>query len=308
MIQPVLRSVVARLCVVAFMIAWKPALAGPTSAYYLTAGDQFLTPGNPGMNWVVQGDSVIDSWVQHHPELDGEYAIAVSGTVRTLGNGTFNRHHAGSEYTLAGVYTGTDFPYPPVGPNVAFYDGTTNGSANFSVDYIGGGVYRFNTDWTNPVLLFNVPVNYVGISYDTTNDSLWLAYTNGRVVENRSLTGALLYSFPTPISMSALAWDPADNTLWMGSSSTRGTLYQYSKAGVLLDSVFYPSLANQEILGGEFAIPEPSSVIFALFAGASSLIAPVRRRRKRSVTGAACDSNSACGIGRHHIHCGNCME
>src|SRR5215207_4584606 len=264
MIRCILHSLLA-LCLNTAIISCAAIAAGPTSAYYLTAGDQFLTPGNPGMNWVVQGSSVINSWVQHHPELDGEYAIAVSNTVRTLGNGTFNHHHAGSEYTLAGVYTGTDFLYPSVGPNVAFYDGATNGSANFSVDYIGGGVYRFNSDWTNPVLLFNAPVNYLGITYDSTNNSLWLSYFNGLVVENRSLSGSLLASFPTPSGMAALALDPADNTLWMDTPSTRGTFYQYSKAGVLLGTVTFSTLTNQEILGGEFAVvPEPNTFVISI--------------------------------------------
>jgi hypothetical protein len=201
--------------------------------------------------------------------------------VRTLGNGTFNRHHPGSEYTLDGIYTGVDFPYPPVGSTVAFYDGTTNGSANFSVDYIGGGVYQFGTDWTNPVRLFNVPANYLGITYDATNDSLWLA-TNGLTIENRSLTGVVRSSFAVPFfGSSALALDPADNTLWLGTPSTRGTFYQYSKSGVLLDTVTYPTLVNQEILGGEFAfVPEPSSAVITVLAAVWPLIAicDVRRR------------------------------
>src|SRR5450755_1436854 len=56
------------------------ASAGPVGMYYLTAGDQ-------GTNWVVQGTTVVTSGTQAHTANLGEYAIALTGgTVRTLGN------------------------------------------------------------------------------------------------------------------------------------------------------------------------------------------------------------------------------
>jgi hypothetical protein len=260
---------------IAAFIMCAEALADPLSPYYLTAGDN-------GMNWVVQGNAVINSWSQQHPENLGEYAIAVASHVRTLGNGNPSSRHPGSEYTLAGIYTGTDFPYPVA--NAAFYDGATDGTHNYSVDYeSGGGVYQFDADWTNPNLLFSVPPSYLGITYDATNDSLWLSQFGGSIVANYSLSGTLLSSFVTSLgSITALALDPADNTLWMGSQGTQGTFYQYSKAGVQLDTVFYASLQSQNTLGGEFRlVPEPASLFLGLTA-----VALIRHRKPFSIRAA----------------------
>jgi hypothetical protein len=222
------------------LIVPNAALAvGPVSKLYLTAGDE-------NMNWVVQGASVTNSWTQHNI---GEYAIAILNTVRTLG--VFG---PGSEYTLSGTYTGTNFAYPF--NNQAVYDGTTNGILNYTVDYGGGGVYSTKTDWSNPTLLFSTTAGYIGIAYDSTDGTLWLSSFNGNTVEHRSLQGALISSFVVPFSrITCLALDPADDTLWMGSQSTEGTFYQYSKTGVQLSTVIYSALLSQNTLGGEFVVP-----------------------------------------------------
>ena len=54
------------------------------------------------------------------------------------------------------------------------------------------------------------------------------------------------------VALAMIAVDPADNTLWMGSQNAQGSFYQYSKSGTALGSVFYPALASQNTLGGEF--------------------------------------------------------
>ena len=244
---------------------------GPTGTYYLTAGE----PG--GTNWAVQGNAVVNSWPQHHPESGGEYAIAVSSTVRTLGSNQIT-NHPGSEYTLNGTYTGTDYAYPSV--TNRFYDGTTDGSFNYSVDYSGGGVYRMNSDWSQSTLLFNSVTNALGITYDPSNNSLWISSFNTNTVVDYSLTGTPLSSFSVPFSkITCLALDPADQTLWMGSQSTEGTFYQYSKAGAQLNTQFYSALANQNTLGGEFAVPEPGT-IGLLGLGSAVLVLGAWRRRK----------------------------
>jgi hypothetical protein len=224
--------------------------AGPLTEYYLTAGDQ-------GTNWVVQGITVTASFPQHHPEDQGEYAIAVTDTVRTLGNGNVALgrvpSHAGSEYTLSGIYTGTDFVYPV--DAFGFYDGATDGRFNYSVDFYGGGVYRFNSNWSNPVLLFPTAPGYMGITFDIATNTLWLSFYNGNMVEHRSLTGAVISSFSVAATPSALALDPADGTLWLTAQQPQGILFQYSQSGVPLGSVAYPELVDQNTLGGEFAVP-----------------------------------------------------
>ncbi len=213
--------------------------AGPMSKLFLTAGDQ-------NTNWVVQGPLVVTSWTQHN---GSEYPITVFNTVRTLGLAS---GISGAEYTLSGAFTGVTYPYP-LGAGTNLYDGTTDTKLNYSVDFDSGNVYSFKSDWTNPTFLFSEPAGFLGIAYDATDNSLWLANFNGTTIEHRSLFGTLISSFTVPFtSITFLAIDPADNTLWMGSQNTEGSFYQYLKTGVQLSSVFYPALVKQNTLGGEF--------------------------------------------------------
>jgi hypothetical protein len=228
---------------------------GPVSPYYLTAGDQ-------GLNFVIQGTSVA-AFPQHHPEDSGEYAIVVTDTIRTLGSGNIALGrippHNGSEYTIAdayiaaGQYTGTDFPYPVT--SAGFFDGATDGRFNYSVAFYGGGVYRFNADWSHPALLFATPEGYWGITWDPATNTLWLSdYWNNRL-EHRTMNGAVLSSFPVAMNPAALALDPADGTLWLTAFQPQGRLFQYTRNGDSLGEISYPELWEQNTLGGEFAVP-----------------------------------------------------
>jgi hypothetical protein len=265
---------------IAFAIAPTVAVAGPLSPYYVTAGDQ-------GHNYILQGNTAT-LFNQANAANGGEYAIAVTDTVRTLGNGNAGQHGLGSQYTLAGVYTGVNYTYPASLSATAFYDGTSDGRSNYSVDFLTGAVYRLNADWTSPSILFNLSRSgLIGITYDTTNNSLWISAFSGNTISNYSLTGALLSTFnATQSTLSCLALDSADNTLWVGSQSTLGTFYQYSKTGVLLSTVTYAALVNQNTLGGEFsvgAVPEPSAIALLGLGGALGL-GLLRRRTGRQGT------------------------
>lgn len=243
---------------------------GPTSNYFLTAGDD-------GNGWIAQGTNATSFGLQNN-----EFAVAVNSTVRTLANGnTPSSTVLGSEYTLGGVFTGTTYAYPA---NASFYDGTTDGTFNYSVDYSSGDVYRMNSDWSNPTVLFNVGGDgYLGITYDASNASLWVSNFNGFDVRQYTLGGSLLSTFNLPFTASSsLALDPADGTLWMGSQGTQGTFYQYSQAGVQLSTVTYNDLVSQNTLGGEFAVtaasaPEPGSL--ALLGLVVPVVGLVRRRK-----------------------------
>jgi PEP-CTERM motif len=229
------------------------ASAGPISTWYLTAGDQ-------GNNWIVQG-TTSTSFTQQ----GDEYAIAVGNTVKTLDNGNCGGSGCGlgAEYSLAGVYTGTNYSYP--GIQASFYDGASDGINIYSVDYNSDGVYSFDSNWGNPVLLFNTGVTSdLGITYDSSDNTLWISEFNGNQVSHYSLTGTLLGSFASAHSaLTSLALDPADGTLWMGSQETLGTFYQYSKTGTLLSTETYANMVNENTLGGEFAartVPEPTTL------------------------------------------------
>jgi hypothetical protein len=159
------------------------------------------------------------------------------------------------------------------------YDGTTDGSYNYIVDYQFGIVYRTNRDYTNPVALFSPQYSGWAVTYDATNNSLWVSDEAYGVVDDFSLSGTLLSSFNTGHMFgAALALDPADETLWLvnddGHSTDYGYLEQYSKAGALLSIGPYVG----QTWGGEFNEPEPSS--FALLcSGVGILFWQYRLRR-----------------------------
>ena len=229
-----------------------PAGSGPVSKLYLTAGEQ-------NHNFIVQGNTVTQSNVA----VGKESAIAVSGDVRTLIPSSAGST-GGANYDLNFTDTGGRYT-----STFNFFDGTTDGTHNYSVNYNIGSenVYQTDRNWQTPVALFQVPEAYLGITYDRTNNSLWISNFHGTTVGDYSLTGTLLSSFNTTFnSITCLSLDPADNTLWMGSQNTKGTFYQYSKGGVFLQSDTYAALANQNTLGGEFniaapAVPEASTTV-----------------------------------------------
>ncbi len=255
-------------------LAGRAVAQGPIGTYYLTAGDQ-------GTNWIIQGTTAT-SFAQNQAADRGEYGIAVTSTVQTLGNGNAGEMGLGSQYTLGGVYTGTNYAYPAV--TASFYDGTTDGTHNYSVGFTDGLVYQMNLDWSKPVVLFDTHAGAgdLGITYDSANNSIWVSSFVSNSVTDYTLSGTVLSSFTGPnVELTSLAYDPSDGTLWMGSQNQEGTFWQYSTSGVQLQSQFYAALAGQNTLGGEFsinAVPEPSSLALCGL-GALALAGYARRRR-----------------------------
>jgi hypothetical protein len=210
---------------------------------------------------------------------------------------------------LSGIPTGTTWSGtpPPAGEAYnTFFDGTSDGTRNYTVEYrnsnqvsgidLEANVIATDLNWQNPVVLFSIPGvlfpqrAFAGVTYDPTNNSLWFSGSGSLDVVDYSLTGELLSSFtagvvsPTRI---ALAFDPADATLWLTNCCNQ--LYQYSRVGILLQSGTPSGLPDQgEFTAGEFAepvpsgVPEPSTLpLFATGLGILGLLAS-RRRRLRS--------------------------
>ncbi len=223
--------------------------AGPLSPYYLTFDIRERID-------VVQGLNIINSWPMwnyHNNNYHNvEFAIAVDTTVRTLGEhgaGTW-----GAEYTLGGIFTGNLY----LNNYGHFLDSTTDGQHNYLIDKNSGNVLQTDSSYQNPQVLFNAS-GFAFITWDPTNNSLWIANWGGQV-ENRTLSGTLLSSFNTGIStgQTALALDHADGTLWLSEWGNQGWFRQYDKSGNLLQQVY---IAGAEFpLGGEFQLPEPGTL------------------------------------------------
>ena len=142
-----------------------------------------------------------------------------------------------------------------------FYDATTNGSHIFAWDYEFSAAFRFDLDWTNPVELFDLPgqADFMGITYDPSNDSLWISGWDLQTIRNYSQDGTLLSSFtPNHNLTSALALDPTDETLWFSAFGT-GKFHNYSRTGTLLGDADAPG----DLFGGEIvvSVPEPHSAL-----------------------------------------------
>ena len=251
---------------------------GPTSPYYL---DDYSN----STVYIVQGASVVGSFALSGYSgnvYDQQGSLAVGATIAThgifSGYGSFQAGH----YTLGGTPTGVGYDSYAAEPGLAYeysYDGTTDGTYNYYVQYDGyttgntnvENVVRTDLDWQNPAVLFsvqtlaNICCEFLGISYDPANDSLWVSGWGLTDIRDYSLSGTLLSSFSTGHYYNgALANDPADGTLWIAYDEG-SQLEHYSTAGALLQSGTPIGLPGCCYLAGEFqltraAVPEPASL------------------------------------------------
>ena len=256
---------------------------GPLDNYYITSGNTLPT----GHNIIINHLST-----QVTNQANGEeFPIAVYGDVRTANSGQVGLSSAtqGAQYDLAFNYTGTNYSAFALdgNDNNLFYDGTTDGKNNYVVSYgYSGKVYSTDRSWGSLTPLFKAGTfgTNLGITYDGSNNSLWISNWTGSTINDYSMSGVLLGSFSTGIvDMTSLALDPRDGTLWFGSQTTKGTFYQYSRGGAFLQSDYYANLANENTLGGEFNLgaPTPTPEPFTLALGALGIATAIRRRMRR---------------------------
>jgi len=264
--------------VVAGLFAVSAAHAAPTSTLYMVDN----TSGPPSQLWTVQGGTGV---ITSTPIGAWDEAIAVTNTIKTLGWdwGDTGLGVSGSQYTLSGVPTGTTYSNPL--PGSIFFDGASDGTNNYSVDWNTGTVYKFNGSWANPTVLFTDNLGGAGdkgITYDTTNNTLWLDNTWNNELYHYTLNGTLISSFllnpdvSGDYAYSGLALDPADHTLWVWDGIN--SLEQFSQNGVLLSSLFVSN--TEQFQGMEFAeaTPTPIPGALLLFGPGLAGLAFVRRR------------------------------
>ena len=273
---PDFRAHAAVIVAAAMLFTGKGQAAGPTSELFLTVDPTTTSARVIG----IQGTNALFN-VPQSPTAQGQSPIAVNGTVRTLGFGAGNSY-VGAEYTLAGVPTGSTYAFPAALGSEEVDDGTTDGSFNYTWGVTSGIAYRLNLDWTNPVPLFtlgNAAGSRLGITYDASNNSLWIAGftgTIGTLISDYSLSGTLLSSFNIGHGFSgALALNPADGTLWLSNLISGGTLTleQYARSASGSFATTHPLLSSQTYtgisdgaFGGEFrytgtVVPEPSTAL-----------------------------------------------
>src|SRR5262245_2069129 len=141
-------------------VAVAPHPRAQVSEYFLMAGDQ-------GKFHVIQNGVLLRSWSPAIGTAQYQYPLAVTNTIRTMGA---NPLEIGAEYDLSGVDLTTRYTHPATTP-VRSWDGTTDGSSNYTVD---GSVFRLDQTWSNPVYLFG-GVGIGSLTYDPTNNSLWVS-------------------------------------------------------------------------------------------------------------------------------------
>lgn len=212
-----------------------------------------------------------------------DYPIAVSGDIRTKGSGQSPNSDHGGLYDLNGNWLSTDYAgFDYDGFNHLFYDGATDGSRHFLVNYgLLGGVYSTDRNWGNMTKLFDLGgfSEHLGITYDVQRGTLWIAdYSPTARISEYDLSGRLLSSFDSGLGngICALAMDYSDNTLWMGRTDGTGVYHHFDRTGNFLGSFQNNVLANMNTLGGEFnVVPEPASIL-AIAVG----LAALRKKRQ----------------------------
>lgn len=258
--------------------------AGPASELFLTPAQNRLVG--------VSGASVQLNVGQ--AAGGGQSPLAINNTVRAL---PFNFNNSGAEYTLAGAPTGNTYAFPGALGTESLLDGATDGSFNYAWGFGQGVLYQFSLNWTNPIVIFslgNGSGSRLGLTYDPSNDSFWIAgfaSTVGTLISDYSRNGTLLSSFNIGHDQNgALALDPADGTLWLtNTTASTLTLEQYLRSTpgsfgatqTPLNTQSYAGI-SATTYGGEFqfvGVPEPSIGVLLLAAIATFALHRSLRRK-----------------------------
>ncbi|MBS0261357.1 MAG: hypothetical protein JSS02_05320 [Planctomycetes bacterium] len=246
------------------------ACAGPIGTYYLTD----LSNNTTGLSTLdaIRGNAYVQNPALYQ-EQEGPIAI-LGEDIRTTG---YYVGYRGGEYIPAPslfVYEEPPGQDPsgepghwingilPMGVSGYAYDGTTDGFANYTVDFFTGAVIATDTFWGgDPQILFSTGGSgNLGITFDYNNHSLWIQNFYDGSITDYNLDGTVITTIltagPNTFGYTALAMD-LDHTLWFEAYGS-GLLYHYGVDGGFLDTQLYVGLGLA--LGGEIAIPTPAGL------------------------------------------------
>jgi hypothetical protein len=245
--------------------------------------------------YVVQGGAIVRT-IQRSGNFDGP-GLVVQSTVKMYGQSTNN---TGLEYdyngnTLTGSYTNPGF--------IDCYDGATDGTTrNWTIshnDFSNNFACLVgDQNWGGVAIAFVPQRRSSGVTYDATDDTLWIANNVGGCdrVQHYSTSGTLLGEFtPNPALASGggygIALDPADGTLWIpGAFGSFGSIYQYDKAGNELAVLAIPGLLTNA-MSAEFRIGGGGSGITSYCTAGTTL-----NNCLASISGAGTSSISAANL------------
>jgi hypothetical protein len=244
--------------IVGVVVLTASANAGPIGTYYLT---DFRNSSKQSSLDAIRGDVYSRNTSDFQSE-EGPIAVFSpynnSASIRTTGY-ELGKH--GGDYSETGKLTVTSTGTTRTnGFANGVFDGTTDGTANYTVNFFSGAVIATDPNWSGtPVTLFHTGAAFdLGITYDFTNNSLWVQNFFTGLITNYTLQGIVIKTFATDSAFqrTALALDE-DHTLWFADYGT-GTIVHYSTDGVYLGSETYGGL--EFAFGGEIAnVPEPST-------------------------------------------------
>ena len=231
-----------RLVVAAAIICLFSPMQAMAQTFYLTSGDA-------GTSYII--DLNTGSFTSFSTGTQNSaYALGVTNSIllSDISNSTV------VEYSLAGVPTGNTWAGP--GGFSQMLDGTTNGQgAYYGASWSSTGVTVSDNTFTNTTLLFNPGFAVIGITYDSSDNTLWLVNDNDNNVYHYTLAGSQISSFTPGLSgrECCLAYDGVSDTLWMSTNGSN-VISNFSKNGTLLGSVTVTGMSPGNTWGGEIAL------------------------------------------------------
>ncbi len=241
---------------------------------------QSYVTSTTGDIYEVQGTSIINQF-----SAEGNLLALAGGNINTRSD--YPIFGDGAQYTLDGTPTGvTDPPSLPAGQfSERAFDGTSDGTYNYYVQLFGatGGDPVHGVYRTS--LDWSNPELLFSLNallYSAAYDpaNQSLWIGSSSSISDYALDGTLLSSFSISAIPFALAYDPADGTLWLHMN---GSLVQYSTSGTLLQQGAIDGLPATAFAGEILNAadpPVPEPGTLSLMAGCLCTAAIARSRRR----------------------------